>query len=229
MKIERCGIESDEDTEEFLTEHGPARTVVAVNACQTNNRFTMSDKKAKDPERDIPDPIMREVRQRCGFGCVICGLPLYEYDHMDDWSKLKKHVASKITFLCDRHHREKTNKLLPIEKVREADKNPYNKRRGVSTPYDLHYSGDQCEVLIGSNRLIGKNIKDGSQVNGVVIDGLSLVDFTLDQGQLFLTLRLYDDADKPVLLIEQNRLQYSVEPWDISFEGGNLVIREQLR
>lgn len=23
--------------------------------------------------RDIPDPIKRDVRQRCGFGCVICG------------------------------------------------------------------------------------------------------------------------------------------------------------
>jgi hypothetical protein len=29
--------------------------------------------------RDIPLPIEREVRKRCGFGCVVCGLPLHTY------------------------------------------------------------------------------------------------------------------------------------------------------
>lgn len=36
--------------------------------------------------RNIPLPIQREVRQRCGFGCVICGMPLYEYEHMEEWA-----------------------------------------------------------------------------------------------------------------------------------------------
>ncbi len=35
----------------------------------------------------IPLPIQREVRQRCGFGCVICGLPLYDYDHIIGWAE----------------------------------------------------------------------------------------------------------------------------------------------
>ena len=70
--------------------------------------------------------IMREVRQRCGFGCVICGRPIYEYDHILGWAKVKRHVASEITLLCDNHHREKTAGFLPNERVIEADKAPFN-------------------------------------------------------------------------------------------------------
>jgi hypothetical protein len=59
----------------------------------------------------------KEVRRRCGFGCVMCGLPLYEYDHILGWSNVQRHVAEEITLLCDMHHREKTNGLLPLDHV----------------------------------------------------------------------------------------------------------------
>ncbi len=51
--------------------------------------------------RNIPLPIQREVRKRCGFGCVLCGLPLYEYEHMEEWAQVKRHIADEITLLCD--------------------------------------------------------------------------------------------------------------------------------
>jgi hypothetical protein len=82
--------------------------------------------------RNIPLPIQREIRQRCGFGCIICGLPLYEYEHMEGWASVKRHVAEEITLLCDKHHKEKTNGLLPLDMVREAINNPYNLREGIS-------------------------------------------------------------------------------------------------
>lgn len=90
--------------------------------------------------RNIPLPIQREVRQRCGFGCVICGLPLYEYEHMEEWAIVKRHVADEITLLCDQHHREKTGGLLPVEVVRAANKSPFNLKEGNSKPYNLHFA-----------------------------------------------------------------------------------------
>lgn len=33
--------------------------------------------------RTIPEPVKREVRQACGFGCVFCGHALVEYEHVD--------------------------------------------------------------------------------------------------------------------------------------------------
>src|SRR2546426_10590595 len=99
--------------------------------------------------RDIPRPVKRAVRQRCAFGCVVCGLPLYEYDHLSGWRH--GHHPSQITLLCDQHHKEKTNGLLPLEAAREANQHPYNRRQGVSKPYDLHYSGTDYEMVVGSN------------------------------------------------------------------------------
>ena len=89
--------------------------------------------------RNIPLPIQREVRKRCGFGCVICGFPLYEYDHLTGWANVYEHVAEDITLLCDQHHKEVTNGLLPREKVFEANKSPYNLKYGLCSPLLLHY------------------------------------------------------------------------------------------
>jgi trigger factor len=184
----------------------------------------------KDPDRDPPDPVKREVRQRCGFGCVLCGLPLYEYEHMEGWVNVRnrpkgqQHIASEITLLCDTHHREKTNGLLPIAKVRAADAAPFNRQRGVSKPYDLHYEGDSCEIVVGGNSF-AKNRITGTQLAAVAIDGETLLGFTFDQDHLFLTLRHYGDDGRLILRIEQNTLVYSVTPWDITLQGRNLVIR----
>ena len=63
--------------------------------------------------RNIPLPIQREVRQRCGFGCVVCGMPLYEYEHLLGWAQVERHVATEITLLCDQHHREDLRSTAP--------------------------------------------------------------------------------------------------------------------
>ncbi len=183
----------------------------------------------KPTSRNIPLPIQREVRQRCGFGCVICGLPLYEYEHMLDWANVHRHRAEEITLLCDKHHREKTSGLLPSEAVSEANANPYNLREGVSKPYNLHYTGSYCEVLIGSNVFITKDQGYGTVMIPVSIDETPLLAFILTDGHLLLNINLFDENNNPILMIKNNQLIYSVSPWDIQLVGRNLVIREASR
>ena len=140
---------------------------------------------------------------------------------------VKRHVASEITLLCDKHHREKTSGLLPLTQVREADRNPYNKQTGVSPPYNLHYSGNACELVVGSNDFTRRGLAAGMQLIAVAIDRTPLLAFTFDQGHLFLTLQVFDDDARKVLWIEQNELRYCITPWDIHLEGRNLVVRER--
>src|SRR5687767_3922130 len=121
----------------------------------------MEDSQPQSALRDIPDPVQRSVRQRCGFGCVVCGLPFYHYEHMLGFANVHRHAAEEITLLCHRHHGERTNGLLPIEAVRAADADPYNRRAGVSKPYDLHYGGDTCVVSIGGNTFSMANLDQG--------------------------------------------------------------------
>jgi trigger factor len=183
----------------------------------------------KPNSRNIPLPIQRAIRQRCGFGCVICGLPLHEYEHMLGWSNVKRHVADEITLLCDKHHREKTGGLLPLKLVQKADKNPYNLRSFVSRQYDLHYTGDECEVVIGSNRFTTKDTGYGKLLIPLSIDDTPLIGFILAEGHLLLNLTLFDENNELVLQIKHNQLLYSISPWDIRLVGRNLVIREAAR
>jgi trigger factor len=181
-----------------------------------------ADAQPPPPSRDVPDPVQREVRQRCGFGCVVCGLPLYEYEHLLGWANVKRHVAEEITLLCDRHHREKTSGLLPLDDVRQADKDPFNKRSGVSKPYDLHFSGADYEVALGNNSFTSSAVASVA----VSVDEIPLIGFSLVDGHLLLNVLSFDKYNNVVLHIANNRLVYSISPWDIQLTGRNLIIRE---
>lgn len=176
--------------------------------------------------RNIPLPIQREVRQRCGFGCVICGLPLYEYEHMEEWAVVKRHVADEITLLCDQHHREKTGGLLPVEVVRAANKAPFNLIDGNSKPYNLHFAGTEATIEIGSNSFTCKDNGYGTAMVPVSVDGTPLIGLILADGHLLLNLVVFDEYNAPVLHIKNNQLIYSTSPWDIQLVGKKLTIRE---
>jgi len=185
----------------------------------------------QDPptSRNIPLPIQREVRQRCGFGCVVCGLPLYDYDHLLGWANVHRHVADEITLLCVQHHREKGNGLLTSAMIEAANKNPHNLREGVSRPYDLHYSGDECEILVGGNSFSTKVGGYGTVLLAVSVDNTPLLAFVLGDGHLLLNLNVFDEYNQLVLCIGNNQLLQSSGNWDIQLVGQNLVVREAER
>lgn len=177
--------------------------------------------------RNIPLPIQREVRQRCGFGCVICGMPLYEYEHMEEWAQVHRHVADEITLLCDQHHREKTNGFLPKEAVRAANADPYNLREGTSKPYALHFSGAEATVEIGGNTFTCQDQGHGTQMIPLMIDNTPLVGIILSDGHFLLNVVIFDEFNVPVLQIKNNQLVYSTEPWDIQLVATTLTLREK--
>ena len=178
-----------------------------------------------DTRPPIPEPVKRVVRQRCGFGCVICGLPLYEYDHLVPWTEVREHNPENLVLLCDQHHREKTSGLLPVEAVREANATPYNRRTGVSRPYDLHYSGDSCEADIGSNRHVWPSLEDGAFTVPLIVDDTPIVLFRAEDGHLLLSVQLFDDRNELLVQIIDNQLVFSAAPWDVEFQGRRLTVR----
>jgi hypothetical protein len=181
-----------------------------------------------DQNRKIPDPIKREVRKRCGFGCVICGCPIYEYDHMMDWAIYKRHVASEITLLCSQHHTEKTSGLLPLEKVLEANKTPYNLRKGISKPYNLHFYGKKAFIGFGNDEIdINDNGGAFSQVILFLIHGMPLFECLIQDDTLNLSLILFDKNGKLALQIINNELIIKSDVWDIYFIGNKLKVNKK--
>lgn len=180
-----------------------------------------------DTRPPIENPMKREIRQRCGFGCVICGLPIYEYEHMEEWAVVQRHVADEITLLCPNHHAQKTKGLLPIEKVRKHNANPKNLQTGQSAPHELHYDGTSVRIDIGGNWFTRTGLAEGDVLAALVIDGITLIGFTYSDGILLLTLQLYAEDGTKLLSIEENELTYSTGAWDIEFVGKTLTIRQK--
>lgn len=178
-------------------------------------------------QRDIPEPIKRQVRQRCGFGCVICGLPLVQYEHMEEWAIVKRHVADEITLLCDRHHREKTGRLLPKEVVAKNNLDPFNLRSGVTPPYNFYFQGGLAEAVIGTNSIKASNLQGGIAV--LVIDGKVLIGFHFEDDHLLLNMTLFDECNNCILHIDRNQLRFSTSPWDIELIATTLTIRSAAR
>ncbi|MGW2283936.1 hypothetical protein [Streptomyces phaeochromogenes] len=178
--------------------------------------------------RYIPEPIKRQIRQRCGFGCVICGLPLYEYEHMREWSIAKEHDPDEMTILCPTHHAEKTRGLLPVEDVLAANRRPRNLRFGLSEAFPLRYSGDSCLVNLGSNRIVHDFSRDAI-VPALTIRGCPVIRIKREDGRLLLSLRIFDRQGRLLLDINENELLFSIDSWDVELVGKRLTIRKGLR
>lgn len=177
----------------------------------------------------IKEPIKRAIRQRCGFGCVICGFPICDYEHMEDWAKTKRHVAEEITLLCSQHHREKTSKLLPTYVVKEANKDPHNLREGISKPYNLFYEGKEALIVLGNVGFRCEDKGNGNRMIPLLVDNIPLLSVTLLDNHFIIDIILFNEKDEPVLMILQNALVFKTDMYDINFVGRTLVIREKSR
>jgi hypothetical protein len=182
-----------------------------------------------DPARNIPEGVKREVRQRCGFGCVICGLPLYEYEHMEEWALVKRHVAEEITLLCSMHHDEKTKGLRSIDSVRLANANPISLRKNSSSPYFYPIQPDDIKIRIGTNHFYFDKDSTTNQMIVISIASLPIVWFNFEDGHLLLNLSIYDENNDLALSIRDNEMIYTAKSWDIEFVGTTLTIRSALR
>jgi hypothetical protein len=109
-----------------------------------------SDKNKHGLTRDIPNDVTRQVRQRDGFGCVICGSAFYTYAHFDpEFVDAKKHDPDGICLLCGTCHRRKTSGLLSTESVKQAVLHPKCKETGFSCGA-LDVGNQHPEIILGS-------------------------------------------------------------------------------
>lgn len=176
----------------------------------------------------LPLPLMREVRQRCGFGCALCGCPIYEYDHILGWVNVQRHVAEEITLLCDSHHRAKTAGFLPNDRVIKANGEPYNTRRSLTARYDLYYYGDAFRIDLGSVSIGGDKGRHPSVCEAIRIDDQPLLWVKIEDNHLLLNLHVYDSKGQLALQISDNELVLNVRSWDVEVVGTRITIREAL-
>jgi trigger factor len=168
----------------------------------------------------------RSVRQRCGFGCILCGKPLYQYDHILGWANVKRHREEEILLLCAEHHDEKTKGLLLEADVREANENPFNLRSDVTVPYTLRFTGNDYRFDIGTIIFSGSLDTNGPFVQPIRIDGTPVLSVRLEDSHYLLTLYIADESGRIVMMIRENELVLSSWVWDVEFVARRIIIRE---
>ena len=105
--------------------------------------------------RAVPAPIKREVRQRCGFGCVVCGSAVYDYEHFDpEFKDAHEHSAAGIALLCPTDHKKKERGLLSEDEYRHAIQNPHALTHGYAFT-DWSMADFSPQILIGSFTFTG--------------------------------------------------------------------------
>jgi trigger factor len=166
----------------------------------------------------------RAVRQRCGFGCVICGLPVCHIDHVIDYAVVRKHEESNLTLLCPLHHQEKSSGRLTVEAVSEANANPVNKRTGTTAPHTLYFGSGSPKIEMGRNWFSSE-----ATLVALAVDGLPLLAFGREDGGLLLSLLLLDEFNFPILQILDNELIMSATQWDAQLVGKTLTLRKRPR
>jgi len=86
--------------------------------------------------RTIPENVKLKIRQDAKFGCVICGLGIFEYEHIDpEYSDAKEHDPDKMTILCPSCHAKVTRGFWSKDKVWQAKANPVALSQGFANEW----------------------------------------------------------------------------------------------
>jgi len=172
-------------------------------------------------DRNIPEPIRRQVRQECGFGCVICGLAIAQYEHIDPtFADAEVHDPKKIALLCANCHDRITRGIWSKDFVLRARKNPKTFQQGYArdvfqyeNPFDLvvgdsHFDNIRCIVRTSSGE-----------------EWFTIEPSETQEGPPRLSAKFFGPKGMLELEIIRNEWSCPTNLWDLKTEGQVLEVR----
>lgn len=176
----------------------------------------------------IPESIRRQVRKECYFGCVLCGCPIFDYDHMIDYAQLPEHRVDNLVLLCRSHHIDKTGDRLSLERVRYARANPVNKLKSLTSAHKLE-GNKEIELLLGSNRSVVNLSSERDSHYALWVNGVGYLMLHFEDGWLTFSMRSTDAQGNVLLIVDRGQLSVATNAWDYRYEGTKLKIWEGKR
>ncbi|WP_082061111.1 hypothetical protein [Pseudomonas sp. MRSN 12121] len=171
--------------------------------------------------RYVPQDVRREVRRRCGFGCVKCGLAYYDYEHFDpDFKDAKEHNPNGMTLLCMQCNQKRARGTLSAATVARANENPKCKQQGFASEL-FDFGPEPIEVKFAGVSFI--NCKVLVQVRGV--DMLSVSPPEEPGAPFLLSGFLADATGATTLKIVDNVWSAGDSNWDVEVVGPLITIR----
>ncbi|WP_445398991.1 hypothetical protein [Zobellella sp. An-6] len=171
-------------------------------------------------KRYIPADIRSKIRKNSGFGCVICGCVLVDYEHIEpEFHNAKEHDPDKMTLLCISCHGRVTRKLISKNQVWEARSNPKALQDGAV--HDLLFTDtENMEIRIGNSRY-----KDTKVI--LTIHGKPILWFEppVEENELYNLCAIFcDDSGKPISYVNRNQFIAFSSNQDVKSESTILTI-----
>jgi hypothetical protein len=172
--------------------------------------------------RDIPAEVKRVVRQRCGFGCVICGLGIVQYEHVEpEFKDARVHDPDAIALLCPQCHAKVTTGMWSKDRVKLAMKGPRCKQVGFAREF--------FDFVQGHPSLRFGGVLLSNCPTPIQVQGKSLFRFQPPEEPdgPFLSSGLFTDSSGKVALeVEDNEWKAYSTSWDVEVRGPTITIRE---
>lgn len=171
--------------------------------------------------RNIPAEIQKIVREKCGYGCILCGHLFCHFHHNQiEFHEAKKHDPNYIILLCPNCHAQ-AGQTISHKRFAEFAGNPYCKRKGFGQLPNFLAPTNDVSFKFGSTTVAGCKVI-------LAIGGQSVIwtdpPEETDSPLRFSAIFCYDGST--FLEIRQNMLiTTTTQGWNIRLQGSELRIK----
>lgn len=171
--------------------------------------------------RHIPSKVRRKLRQEAGFGCIICGIAIGEYEHIDpEFVNATVHDPNHMAFLCCQCHAKVTRGHISKETVKSAKLAPKALQEGFSfEAFDL--GTEEPVVTVGA--MAAFNCDYILTLNDRPIIWISPPE--TENGPFLLNAELWDGSGNLHFSIIQNEWRCRPDNWDCEVVGRKIRIK----
>ena len=181
----------------------------------------MSNRNKHGLSRTIPPEVKFQVRKNSGWGCVICGIGIIEYEHVSpEFKNCKTHDSDKMTLLCPTCHSKKTRGFLSVSTIQKAMLNPKAKQLGFSKDV-LDIGTTFPKVYFASNLFVDCKYP-------LIVSDLYLIRILppeTEGGPFRLSAQFFNNEGRPALFIENNEWYSYSSNWDLEVTAGRIKIK----
>ncbi|WP_053143697.1 HNH endonuclease [Erwinia billingiae] len=173
--------------------------------------------------RHIPEKVKRVVRQRDGFGCVLCATPIIDYEHVDPlFIDATCHDPAAITLLCPTCHRKVTSGQISKELVKKAMRDPAAKKAG-QIGEQIYFCDSHPKVIFAGASFTRCDVP-------IHILGEDLISIDFVDGKYLLSACFWDEDGEQTLKIIKNEWVVSSEKvWDFRVIGNRIQIHQRMK
>lgn len=159
----------------------------------------------------------QQSRRHCGFGCIFCGCPVYQYFQLDG--------QADALLICPLHQRQLQKNLLSPSTLQQRAERPINLDRQhlPGFKYDPHR---RIQLSVGMNTLYADLPDAGGEHPLIWVNGEMFFCLHADRHWLSFSFTLSDAAGQTLLQAEQGELLHYPPDWEFSYDVMTLKIRD---